>query len=205
MGDALPPRDDLGPLIDELRDIRRQLRELQKPTGSQYASTTATVGATVDYLASLVKVSVGTASYNSGTIPNDGVTRWYTNPTPLDVVVAVKTGVCTVTVEAGEASMTGEYVQAFCGFAVKDANGVIVPGYGLGAITGRLYTANLRLGARIATPSKPVTITNPVANPGPYTISGFFGAWSSTLNTTASSIQFNDLAMTVEVIGSGVS
>lgn len=205
MADPIPPGDGLAPLIAELRDLRRQLRELQKPTGTQVQDTATTASATLNYLAGLKKLSVGTASYNSGDIPNDGVIRWYTSPTPLSITVAIPTRTVIVTVEAGEASIVGgQIAQAFAGFRVSAANGLTVPGTGLGAITGRLYVANLRLGARIATPAKPVIITDPMSYPGPYTIEGFFGVWAAASNTVAMNVQFNDLAMTVEVIGNGV-
>lgn len=43
MADPQPPGDNLAPLVAELTEIKRQLRELQKPTGTQYANAVASL------------------------------------------------------------------------------------------------------------------------------------------------------------------
>lgn len=205
MADPTPPGEGLGPLLEKIAILERRLAELEAPTGTQAVGSVDRIQMQVDYLNSLQKTAATTASFNTGTVANDGVIHWFSTSPLLQLVSPIATGKAVITVEAGEASMSpaGSVVEAFCGFSIKDSTGIAIPGYGIGTITGRLYYPGGRIGARIQTPAKPIIIDT-VLYPGPYTITGYFGYWSASTNTGTASCQFNDLALTVEVVGTGL-
>lgn len=80
LADPRPPRDGLGPLVDQLREFKRQLRELEKPSGTQHANVVGSMVAfgSVSHAASGLSVVVpaAEAAVVSGTIVvPDGYTQ----------------------------------------------------------------------------------------------------------------------------------
>lgn len=185
---------DLGWLIDELDDMHTKIDDLESLDGAQRFGTgnflrgLKTYGASNDLLA-------------TGTVPNDGVTRFF-YPTPDMIVqdIDVPTSKLLISASVGEASITpgGSFVVAYAGFTVRDIdNGVVTP-----ARSANVYT-NTRQGLPMSTGQQYVDI-DPVANPGPYTIRFYTGMWVATLNTTACSTQFSDMSLVVQIVGEGV-
>lgn len=191
-----PIPSDLGWLADTLDDTEERLRTLEGPDGGQAAGVLA-------YLAGLRTYGVNAFNKNTGTVPNDNVTRYF--DLEASVTLAIPTRKFLVTASVGEASVVpgGSFVIAHITYDIRDANFVEIAGSGtLGHNRGRLYTAT-RLGLSISTGPQKHEIFDPVANPGPYTVRLFGGMWVASANTTPASTQFNDPSLVVQVIGEG--
>lgn len=191
-----PIPSDLGWLVDFLDDTEERLRTLEGPDGGQAAGVLA-------YLAGLRTYGVNAFNFNTGTVPNDGVTRWF--DLDASVTLQIPTRKFLVTASVGEASVTpgGSVVQAWISYEILDANGDNIASTGaLGHNSGRLYTSS-RIGLSISTGPQKHEVFDVDNNPGPYTVKLYAGFWSPNTNTTAASCQFNDPSLIVQVIGEG--
>lgn len=206
MANPTPPREGAGDVVDRIRRLETEVKRLKAPSGTQRAGSVAQIEATVAYLASLQTLgSAPVSAFTTPTIPNDATTYWYaTSPDCRIDDIDIPTGQCLIEASVGEASLTpgGSFVIGYVGYSLRDANGVAIPGAGLGTKTGRLYT-DIRLGMSISTGSQMVEIDQELY-PGPYVARGFVGMWAATGNTAPVSGVFQGLALRVQVIGEGV-
>ena len=88
-----PPGDGLEPLVRELKDIRRQLRDLQRPSGTNIGNTAAQVQLQIAYLASLQTLSATDSAITWAATPfipivDSGATLTVTTTEPLRVRVS---------------------------------------------------------------------------------------------------------------------
>ena len=206
MGDPRPPREGVGVLVEQIKDVKRRLSRLESPSGTQRYGSVETIEATLAYLSSLQAFGAsGSPAVITGTVANDETNYWFASSPDTRVEnLAIPTGRCLVTASVGEASLTpgGSFVLGYVSYSVRDANGDVVPGAALGTNRGRLYTGQ-RMGLSISTGPQLVTV-DPAVNPGPYLVRAFVGMWVAAANTTPCSGVFNDLSLRVEIIGSGV-
>lgn len=206
MGDPRPGREGAGWIADELRAIRDQIRDLSSPSGTQRYGSVGRIEKTLDYLSSLQTFGAsGAAPVTTGTVANDALNHWFASTPDTRIEnLEIPTGRCRVTASVGEASIApgGSFVVGYVTYSMRDANGVVVPGAGIGVESGRLYTSQ-RMGLSISTGPQFVTV-DPGLNPGPYLVRAFVGMWVAAANTDPCSGTFNDLSLEVEIIGSGV-
>lgn len=190
-----PIPSDLGWLADELDAIGDRLRTLEGPDGGQAAGVLA-------YLAGLRTYGGTAPSFNSGSVPNDAVTRWFDST--IAITLDVPTKKLLVTASVGEASVDpdGSFVIGRVSYEIRDSSGAVLSGCAVGTNSGKIYTAE-RMGLSISTGPQRHEIVDPIANPGPYTVSLFGGMWVAAANAGPCSTQYNDPSLVVQVIGEG--
>lgn len=210
---AIP--SDLGWLVDELDDYRNRIETLEQPTGSQTKGNSSRIDAqiasltkVVTYLASLRSHNDTGANFTLSNQPSDGTFRYFSTgaaqPEATEVTVACPTGKMIVSAALGEASVTPPMGYCITEIAVRvtDANGVNMPVGTVGCFA-RLYT-NMRFGQSLRTNDALVTITDPIANPGPYRVRLVVGVWGAAGNLGLMTVAVNQPSITVQIIGDGV-
>lgn len=206
MADPSAPAEGYAVVTKRMEQLEKRLKRLESPSGTQRYGSVDRVQATLDYLASLqTHASSGAPAVITGTVANDAVTHWFASSPDTRVAnLEIPTGRALVTASVGEASLQagGSYVLGYVSYSVRDVNGDVVPGAAIGNNSGRLYTSQ-RMGLSITT-GQQLVVVDPDLNPGPYTVRAFVGLWVAAANTTPCSGTFNDLALTVQIIGSGV-
>lgn len=207
MADPTPPRPGLGALDQRFQKLEKKVSRLQSPSGTQRATAVDHLEATVAYLASLkMHGASGASPLSTGTVANDATFHWFaTSPDTGLTDIAIPTGRALVTASCGEASTTpgGNFVVSAVTYSVRDLNNNVVAGHGIGQHTGRLWT-DTRLGIPLSTQPQLVEV-DPLVNPGPYLIRAFVGMWVAAGNTDPCSAVFQDVALTVQIIGDGVN
>lgn len=207
MADPAAPAEGYSVITTRMERIEKRIKRLESPSGTQRYGSVERVEATLDYLASLqTHASSGAPAVSTGTVANDAVTHWFASSPDTRVAgLEIPTGRALVTASVGEASLQagGSFVLGYVSYSVRDVNGDVVPGAVIGTNSGRLYTSQ-RMGLSISTGQQLVTV-DPAVSPGPYVVRAFVGMWVAEANTTACSGTFNDLALTVQIIGSGVN
>lgn len=191
-------------LPETLKALGKSLQDAQRATGTEKNRTLEQLGKAVDYLSSLQLYSRNGGNWNTGTIPNDQVSRWDDGSGVEIANIAVPHNKMQVTASVGEASVSpaaGGYVIAYISFWVLDVNGAVT-GDNRSYFAGRFYTGQ-RAGISISTGPRLVTV-NPATNPGPYTVRVQFGHWATTAGTGDPWIQFNSPSLNVQIIGDGV-
>lgn len=209
MGDPRPPSaGSAGLLLDEIDDLRRRVRALEAPSGTQREQTADKTTATLNYLAGLQTYgSTGVTFATLSNQPADGTVRWFLLATaPNNHVIGpinVPTGRLLVTASMGEASITPAdgFMIAYVSFRVNDVDGKTI--VATGARTGRLYF-NQRIGQGISTGPQLVTI-DPVLYKGPFTVTPLIGIWGQNTGSGQTiSCVYNTPSLNVEIIGDGV-
>lgn len=189
-GYVTPDGDAVDQLVRELGDLRSRVRELEKPTGTQSAST-------VKYLAGLITVSASGTTTNTGSDPGDAVRRWIDTSPITQVTFAATTGRILITATCGEISLEpGDgYAVGYVSFEVSTPSGVLLAE---GTRSGRLYnTADGRLGV-----SAQVVYPMSVPKDEPITVRLKLGIWSVTTSDPAE-CTFQSPALVVQVIDPG--
>lgn len=186
---------ELGWLVDILDGYEERLRTLEGPDGGQAAGV-------LSYLAGLRTYGATDNLLTTGTVANDALYHYFESEAVI--TLSVPTRKFLVTASTSEASIQpgGSFVIGGVTYKIIDANGVDLPGSYLGGNMGRLYTAT-RLGLSISTGPQRHEIVDPIANPGPYTITLYCAMWVGASNTTPASTQFTDLSLVAQVIGEG--
>lgn len=195
----LPPQSQqwARELERQVRDMRAQLDRLT--TGGVMQQLNATVSALGREAAAVSSVhaieKVG-ASFNSGAIPGDSVTRFLAPQAALHVTVPIPSGRALVMVSCSEAVLSAGSgaVTATATFQATNTAAVSQPTVAVaGAHTGRLHVS----GSSVVVGGNLVCVALLDVLPGTYTIAGIFGMWAT---GSGASIQFNTPKVTVQVL-----
>jgi hypothetical protein len=203
MTDPRQPTEDVDRLNIELKALADRLSSLESPSGTQRVAAAARLQKTVDYLASL-----HTASQNGGSVPDFPVPRddnWHYQATTAVVTgFTVPTGHAIVRAACQRVGIVtaGSYVEGGVGLEIRDANGNVPNGFGKEATLARLWT-DRAMALSLVTPDYHFA-PDPVANPGPYTITAYVAGWAAPANTSAIDIDFDVSTVYAGVFGYGV-
>lgn len=163
MADPIPPRPGLESLADRLAELRREIRQLSSPSGTQRAGVAGSLAATVDHISARTLKAADLGSAWSATIPGDGVERVYGTGTILRFD---STGSALVEVSTAHARMTllaSGSAAISLRMAVRDpATGATIPGSSAGA--------SARLAASLTTGQSMSFGTLAAIRPGPVEI-----------------------------------
>lgn len=189
-GYVVPPDGPLGELTQAIGELRRQVKELERPTGTQTAET-------VKYLASLITRSSSPAgSLSTGTTPGDQTVRWFDTDPVTAVTLTAATGRVLVRAGCGEASLApGEAsAVAYVSFTITAPSG-----FSRSYLNqARLFsTSDRAIGTSLLVEARPS-----VPSDEPITVTAKLGIWSSSTVNLASAV-FNSPYLTVQVIDAG--
>lgn len=153
----------MGALADQFAELRREIRHLNSPSGTQRGGVTSNLALTVSAIAAKTTRAAGQGSAWSATIPGAGVERVFATGTILRFD---STGSALVEVSTGHARMSlfGSGSAAISlRMAVRDpATGATIPGSSAGA--------SARLAASFTTGSSMSFNTLAAIRPGPVEI-----------------------------------
>ncbi|MFJ4166282.1 hypothetical protein ACIPY5_12060 [Microbacterium sp. NPDC089698] len=198
-----PPEDRLA---ETLKQQASSIRDVQRGTGTEKNRTLEQLFKAVTYLTTLNTYAASGASWNTGTIPNDQVTRWADGTLVEIAGIDIPYGKVLVTASVGESSVapaSGGWISGMVSFRIFDANGTATDtDVEVKNRAGRLYGAE-RMGVTISTTPQ-VMVIDRNAHPGPYKIRLQYGYWASIAGTGDPSINFNAPSLTVQIIGDGV-
>ena len=163
MADPIPPRPGLGNLADQFAELRREIRRLNAPSGTQRGGVSSHLALAVEAISAKTTRAADQGSAWSATIPGDGVERVFATGTILhfdstgSVLVEVSTGHARLTLfGSGSAAISLR-------MAVRDpATGATIPGSSAGA--------SARLAASFTTGSSMSFNTLAAIRPGPVEI-----------------------------------
>lgn len=196
-GYVVPPDGPLGELTQVIAELRRQVKELERPTGTQSAESVKNLQKQTDYLSSLITRSSSPAgSLSTGTTPGDQTVRWFDTDPVTVVTLTAATGRVLVRVGCGEASLSpgDSAATAYASFTITAPSG-FSQGY---LNTARLYSASDRaVGAPLLVES-----SRTVPADEPITVTARLAIWSASTVNLASAT-FNSPYLTVQVIDPG--
>lgn len=172
----------LGEQVQTLADV---VAEVQAQNAKILAQQNQ-INATVNALAGRVTVSAAAPTFNTGSIPTGGVMTWYTG-NQASVTLNVPTGKMLITVNTGEASLSGGSGAMGAGVSYS----VPTAGIGVGGPESRNFTPGGAIGGPLIV-SRVVTVS-----PGVHTVNGVCGAYAF---LAGMSVNFLSPVVTVQVI-----
>jgi len=186
--------DELGPSVARsFQPVLDDLAAKQAALEAQQATLTtavADIAAQTANLAARVTQTATITSFNTGTLPNDGLFHAYGSSIPI--TIAVPTGKLVVTVGCGQATLNSGGTGAVEADATFSISGGV-----LGFMTweSSAYLTGASVGAGI-----PLMVQREFAvTPGTYTITGQMYAWAA--SSASCSVNFQQPYLTVQVTG----
>jgi len=183
-------------LVRRMRDLERRVDELGpsisrsfQPVIDDLTAKQAVITATVNDLASRVTQTVTTATFNTGSLPNDAT--WHDYGPAFSITIPVPTGHMVVVVGCAEASLNsgGSSVDAQATFSISG---------GIAAISDHASRAFLSdVNAAISAPLFAQVVFS--VPPGTYTITGQMRAWAG--GSATASVNFREPFLNVQVTG----
>lgn len=164
-----------------------------KPTGDGEFDgvSIAAIAATVADLSSRVTRTATIATFNTGSLPNDGAFHAYGPSIPI--TIDVPTGKLVVTVGCGQATLNA-------GSASVEADATFSISSGVASLLD--YSSSVYLGTNSVVPmiGAPLNMQRAfTVTPGTYTVTGQMVAWAT--GTTTASVNFQQPFLTVQVTG----
>jgi len=195
MGDyPTPPGDSVAVFARELKELQRQLSDLQRPGATAIGQVTQKMQDQQAYLSSLITRGITVPSFASGSIPGDTTTR-YVNAAGAGVTLSHPTGRVLVTVGCERANLDPGNLSAEGSVTFNiTRDGETVPWYPSGPSRASVYSQGGRtLGVGVSA-VVPVNVGT-----GTSTFRLAFGHWSAS-TTTLASLNVSSPFMVVQVI-----